>query len=127
MQDYHLYEYATLRLMPRVERGEFVNIGTILYCKAHKFLECRFHWDEGRIKAIFPETDLELVKKYAMAIEEVCAGGKRGGAIGELTIAERFRWITATRSTILQASPVHPAFCKEAEATLERLHSELVL
>lgn len=127
MQDDHLYEYAVIRLVPRVERGEFINIGTILYCSSLRFLSCRFHWDDQRLQAFCPETDLEMVKKYAHSFDAICKGGTAGGPIGELSLSERFRWLTATRSTILQTSDVHPAFCKEAEATLDRLHKELVL
>ena len=127
MQDYHLYEYATIRLIPRVERGEFINIGTVLYCKHLRFLESKFHYDVEKINALFKEVDHEVVKCYIGSFEAICKGVKEGGAIGELPLAERFRWLTATRSTIIQTSAVHPAYCKEAEITLDRLFEELVL
>lgn len=127
MQDYHLYEYAVIRLVPRVERGEFVNIGTIMYCSGQRFLECSFQWDEQRLIALYPGLEIPLVQKYAESFKAICEGGSAGGAIGQLTIAERFRWLTATRSTILQTSAVHPAYCKDAQSTLEKLHQHLVL
>lgn len=127
MQDYHLYEYTVIRLMPRVERGEFINIGTILYCSGQKFLECRFHFDENRILSLFPEVDLPLIRQYAQTFECICEGPERGGAIGQLSLAERFRWLTATRSTMIQGAPVHDGYTKDARATLERLQVEMVL
>lgn len=126
MQGYHLFEHATIRLVPKVERGEFINIGTILYCSGQKYLESIFHWDEKRIMSLFPELDIELVKQYACSFERICKGESEGGPIGQLSIAERFRWLTATRSTIIQASPVHTGYTQDARATLMRMHEELV-
>jgi hypothetical protein len=126
MQGYHLYEYATIRLIPKVERGEFVNIGSILYCSGERFLQCVFHWDEPRILALFPELDLEIVKQYSQSFESICAGSTTSGGIATFAIAERFRWLTATRSTIIQASPVHTGYTKDAHATLKKLHTDLV-
>ena len=126
MQGYHLFEYATIRLIPRVERGEFVNIGSILYCSGERFLECIFHWDDQRILTLFPDIDLALVKGYARSFELICEGSKSGGGIAGLTIAERFRWLTATRSTIIQGSPVHTGYTRDARTTLQKLHADLV-
>ncbi|MEQ8550826.1 MAG: DUF3037 domain-containing protein [Cyclobacteriaceae bacterium] len=131
MQGYHLYEYATIRLIPKVERGEFVNIGTILYCSGEKFLQCVFHWDEKRILALFPEVDLTLVKNYCQSFEVICKGAASRGSetvlsIAELAIAERFRWLTATRSTIIQSSPVHTGYTRNALNTLNEIHATLV-
>lgn len=126
MQGYHLFEYATIRLMPKVERGEFVNIGTILYCSGERFLQCIFHWDEQRILALFPEVDLELVKQYSHSFELICEGSMAGGSIAAFAIAERFRWLTSSRSTIIQSSPVHTGYTQEALATLEKLCADLV-
>ncbi|MFT6866658.1 MAG: hypothetical protein ACJA08_001493 [Cyclobacteriaceae bacterium] len=126
MQGYHLFEYATIRLIPKVERGEFVNIGSILYCSGERFLQCVFHWDEARMLALFPDVDIVLVKDYTRSFELICEGSKAGGGIAEFAIAERFRWLTATRSTIIQGSPVHTGYTKDARATLEKLHADLV-
>lgn len=126
MQGYHLFEYATFRLIPRVERGEFINIGSILYCSGEQFLQCLFHWDERRVTALFPEVDLANIQNYCHAIEHVCAGDQKGGSIAALSMAERFRWLTATRSTVIQAAPVHPGYTQDAQATLHRIHTALV-
>ncbi len=126
MQGYHLFEYATIRLIPKVERGEFVNIGSILYCSGERFLKCLFHWDEERILALFPDVDIALIKDYAHSIQLICEGSKAGGSIAEFALPERFRWLTATRSTIIQGSPVHTGYTKDALITLEKMHKELV-
>ncbi len=131
MQGYHLFEYATIRLVPKVERGEFVNIGSILYCSGERFLQSIFHWDEQRILTLFPEVDLDLVKDYSRSFELICKGSKTVKdnsvlAIAQYAMAERFRWLTATRSTIIQASPVHTGYTQDALATLEKIHSDLV-
>jgi hypothetical protein len=112
--------------MPKVERGEFVNIGSILYCSGERFLQCIFHWDEARILALYPEVDLEIVKQYSQSFEMICAGAKEGGGIAEFAIAERFRWLTSTRSTIIQSSPVHTGYTRDALATLHKMHTDLV-
>jgi len=126
MQERHLYEYAVVRVVPRVEREEFLNIGVILYCSANKFLECRFEINEARILVLCPTLDLEELKQYVHSFELICKGGKTGGPIGLLSTAERFRWLTSTRSTVLQTSKVHPGFCGNSKDTLERLFGELV-
>lgn len=126
MQGYHLYEYAIIRLVPRVERGEFVNVGTMLYCSGQRFLACTFHWDEPRILALFPETDMHLVRQYALSFELICTGQEEGGPIAKLSLPERFRWLAATRSTMLQASPVHTGYTQDAATTLLKLHQQQV-
>ena len=136
MEGHHLFEYAAIRLIPKVERGEFVNIGSILYCGGERFLKCIFHWDESRILALFPEVDIALVKNYSHSFELICEGSTTGRSnlgqgnppqsIAEFAIAERFRWLTATRSTIIQSSPVHTGYTKDALATLQKLHADLV-
>lgn len=126
MQGYHLFEYATIRLIPKVERGEFVNIGSILYCSGERFLQCVFHWDEPRILALFPEVDIALVKQYSKSFELICEGCAEGGEIAAMAMAERFRWLTATRSTIIQASPVHTGYTQNALTTLHKMHNDLV-
>ena len=126
MQGYHLFEYATIRLIPKVERGEFVNIGSILYCSGERFLQCVFHWDEERMLALFPEVEVELVKHYSHSFELICEGSKAGGDIAAMAMAERFRWLTATRSTIIQSSPVHTGYTQDALATLQKMHTDLV-
>lgn len=127
MQGKYLFEYAVIRLVPRVEREEFLNIGVILFCSAQKFLEMNFILNEERIRCLSSEIDILEIYNNLQAYKCICAGGKDGGAIGKLVLAERFRWLTATRSTVIQSSKVHPGFCGDAAETLERLHYQLVV
>lgn len=126
MRDKKLYEYAIIRLVPKVERGEFINIGVILLSKEFNFLEMKYQLDEERINAFSSDVDIDQVRDYLCAWEKVCRGGEEGGKIGSLEIRVRFRWLTANRSTIIQSSPVHPGFCSEPKAALEKLFSKFV-
>lgn len=139
MQDNHLYEYAVIRVVPRVEREEFLNVGVVLYCARPRFLGVRFALNEQRLGAFAPgpagterqeapaSPELLQLVGYLLAFERICKGDPSGGPIAALTPAERFRWLTATRSTVLQTSRVHPGFCASPEETLGRLFGELVL
>lgn len=127
MQDNHLFEYAVIRVVPRVEREEFLNIGVILYCKQQRFLQTIYTLDEKRLLSFCASLDIQTLTAYLCAFEQICKGTKEGGPIGRLDIASRFRWLTATRSSMLQTSKVHPGFTKDAQETLIRLHSQLVL
>lgn len=126
MQQKHLFEYAVIRVVPRVEREEFLNIGVILYCAKEKFLQTRYLFDDQRLQAFFPALDIEELKEHLCSFERICTGDKAAGPIGKLDIASRFRWLTATRSTILQTSKVHPGMCEDALETLEKLFEQLV-
>ena len=127
MQDSHLFEYAVLRVVPRVEREEFLNVGVILYCPKQKFLQTIFTLDEPRLKALFPGVDIEEVREHLEAFRRIALGLPDSGPIGTLDIASRFRWLTATRSTIIQTSKTHPGFCGDPAGALQRLHQQLVL
>jgi len=127
MQEKHLFEYAVIRVMPRVEREEFLNVGIVLYCSRQKFLRSIFSLDINRITAFSPDLDIEEIKENLLAFERIGAGVKGSGAIGKYDMASRFRWLTATRSTVVQCSKVHPGFCVDAEETLLKLHEQLVL
>ncbi|ALI97762.1 DUF3037 domain-containing protein [Rufibacter tibetensis] len=126
MQEKHLFEYATLRVVPCVEREEFLNVGVILYCPAQGFLKTVYQLDPARLTAFSSELDQEELQERLQVFETICTGGKAGGTIGRLPIASRFRWLTATRSTIVQTSAVHPGLCTNAQETLDRLHTQLV-
>ena len=126
MPEKHLFEYAVLRVVPRVEREEFLNVGVIVFCRAQGFLQTRFELPEARLRALAPALDLAEVTARLHAFERVCLGRASGGTIGGLPLAERFRWLTATRSTVVQTSPVHPGRCADAAETLARLHAQLV-
>lgn len=127
MQEQHLFEYAVIRVVPRVEREEFLNVGVILYCKKPPFLQTRYTLDTARLSAFCPSLDIEEIKAYLCAFEHISAGSATGGPIAKLDMASRFRWLTATRSTIVQSSKVHPGFCTDPLITLEKLHERLVL
>lgn len=123
----HLYEYAVIRVVPCVERGEFLNVGVILYCSAQRFLQTTYALPDERLRAFSTHLDLAELHERLRAFERICAGRKEGGAIGQLPTAARFRWLTATRSTVVQTSPVHPGLCADAAETLTKLFAQLVL
>lgn len=123
----HLFEYAIIRIVPKVEREEFLNIGVVLYCKKLDFLETKFVLNEERLRSFCEDLDIAELKNYLSSFEQICKGSKEGGPIGELDMASRFRWLTATRSTILQTSKVHPGLCEDAGEALARLFTQLVL
>lgn len=127
MQDKHLFEYAVIRVVPRVDREEFLNVGVILYCPQLKFLELIYTLDANRLLSFSPALDLPEIETHLQAFGRITIGNKEGGPIGRLDMPSRFRWLTATRSTILQTSRVHPGFCADPSATLARLHQSLVL
>ena len=126
MQKQHLFESAIIRVVPQVEREEFLNVGVILYCKDQKFLKLKFELDEIRLTAFCKSIDIEDVRKQLDAFDQICKGGAEGGAIGKLSMPERFRWLTASRSTIIQTSKVHPGLCDDAEEMMERLFVQMV-
>lgn len=127
MPEKHLFEYAVIRVVPRVEREEFLNVGVILLCSSQGFLCTKYELNEARLQAFYPAIDLQELRERLQAFEKVCASRKEGGPIGQLGTASRFRWLTANRSTIVQTSAVHPGLCHNAQETLDRLHQELVL
>ncbi|HEY4111097.1 DUF3037 domain-containing protein [Puia sp.] len=127
MQEKQLFEYAIIRVMPRVDREEFLNVGVIVYCHALRWLGMRYAVDEDRLRALDPKLDIAEVLAHLKGFEEIVAGSKAGGPIGQLDKASRFRWLTATRSTIIQASKVHPGFCGDMEGELQRLYQTMVL
>lgn len=127
MQDRNLFEYAIIRVVPRVEREEFLNVGVIVYCAKQKYLKSVFVLDEARVQAFAKDLDLEVLHENLKSFTHLCSGGKEGGPIGQLDLASRFRWLTAMRSTVLQTSRVHPGFCKDAEEKLNELLAEQVL
>ena len=121
------FEYAVLRVVPRVERGECINAGVVLYCQAERFLGARVHLDPARLKVLDPGVDLEAVQAHLEAVRSVCAGGPEAGAVGRLSLRERFGWLVAPRSTVVQPSPVHTGLTDDPEAELERLLRSMVL
>ncbi|MBF9253087.1 DUF3037 domain-containing protein [Pontibacter sp. 172403-2] len=127
MQEKHLFEYAVIRVVPRVEREEFLNVGVIMYCAAQGFLQIKYKLDQERLRAFSAELNMQELVERLCAFERICAGRTMGGTIGQLPVASRFRWLTAARSTVVQTSPVHPGLCADAPQTLARLFAQLVL
>lgn len=127
MQDSHLFEYAIIRVVPRVERDEFMNVGVILYCAKQKFLQAEILLNKEKLSAFSKSTDIKEIEGNLLALKQICAGGRESGPIGQLDAASRFRWLTAMRSTVLQTSRVHPGFCKDASEKIIALLEEQVL
>lgn len=120
------FEYALLRVVPRVERGEFVNAGVVLYCQEKRFLEAAVHLDPERLRALDPRLDLEAVRAHLEAARRVCAGGPGAGPIGLLPPVQRFGWLVAPRSTIVQPSPVHTGLAEDPQDALDHLLETMV-
>lgn len=120
------FDYAVLRVVPRVERGEFVNVGAIVFCRTRRFLEARFHLDPQRLEALGSDVDITEVEERLEDIRLVCSGGKAAGPIGELSQADRFHWLVAPRSTVVQTSPVHTGLCDDPAAALEEILETMV-
>ena len=120
------YDYAVIRVVPRVEREEFVNVGVIVACQDSDYLAARIEIDEARLLALDPQLDLANVREHLATIPLVCAGGARAGALGALSRRERFDWLTAPRSALIQTSAVHTGVCGDAEAVLEHLMQVMV-
>lgn len=127
MHGNHLFEYAVIRVVPHVEREEFINVGVILLCAEKKFLKTRFSVSETRLKALCEDIDMEELKRHIESFDRICVGGTDSGPIGKLPAKERFRWLTASRSTILQTSPVHPGLCNDPQEMIDKLFSKLIL
>lgn len=127
MHDNHLYEYAVIRVLPRVEREEFLNVGIILFCKKEKYLKVRFHLNEERLRCLCEDFDIEEIRKNLESFEKICTGARDGGPIAQLDVPSRFRWLTAVRSSVIQTSRPHPGISITLEDTVERLFREMVL
>ncbi|HVB72769.1 MAG TPA: DUF3037 domain-containing protein [Ktedonobacteraceae bacterium] len=121
------YDYALVRLVPHVERGECINVGVILFCRTRRFLGARMHLDEQRALALAPDLDLPLVRQHLHIIPLICEGGEQAGDIGQLSQPERFHWLVSPRSAIIQTSPVHSGLCSDPPSTLQHLFKKLVL
>ena len=126
MQD-QLFEYAVIRIMPKVEREEFINVGVIVYCSKQKFLQALYQSNTERLAAFCKETDVQEIINNLNAMDRICKGASESGPIAKLDIAARFRWLTATRSTVVQTSKVHPGLCTDPAETLLKLYNKLVL
>jgi hypothetical protein len=127
MPDRYTFEYAIIRIVPKVEREEFFNVGVILFCKRKKFLDIKYRINPDKFKAFSPEIELEILNDYLNAWKLICDGDSSGGPIGELELSDRFRWLAACRSTIIQSSKTHPGLCFEPKKELEDIFKKYVL
>ena len=119
------FDYAVIRVVPRVEREEFVNAGVIVFCLERNFLAAKVHVDDERLKALWPEIDVDLVQRHLEAFPRISAGDPSAGPIARLSLRERFHWLVSPRSTIIQVSPVHTGICESPEQALDRLFERL--
>jgi hypothetical protein len=120
------YDYAIVRVVPRVERGEFINAGVILFCRTRRFLGAQIALDADRLAAFAPNVDINDVARHLSIIPLLCAGGAEAGPIGAMPLAERFHWLVAPRSAMIQTSPVHSGLCDEPAAALDDLLNAFV-
>jgi hypothetical protein len=121
-----LFEYAIIRVVPLVEREEFINVGVILYCKPQNFLKMKFEVNVEKLKIFRSSVSLDEINQHLDSFCKICAGSSDSGEIGQLSMPERFRWLTGSRSTVIQASKVHPGLCEDAGAMLEGLFNTMV-
>ena len=122
----HTYDYAIVRVVPRVERGEFINAGIILSCDIERYLRASIELDEAALQALDEAVDMPAVRTALAAIPTICGGGEAAGPIGRLSTRERFHWLVAPRSTIVQTSPVHTGRCADLDAAVEHLLGQMV-
>ncbi len=126
MHAHSSFDYAIIRVVPRVERGECINVGVILFCRTRRFLSALIELDVQRLLALAPDCDMSLIEEHLATIPRICAGGAEAGYIGQLSQSERFHWLVAPRSTIIQTSPTHSGLCTDPAATLEHLMQTMV-
>lgn len=127
MQEKLLYEYAVIRIVPKVEKEEFFNAGVILYSRDKKFLDTRMFLNEDKLKCFAPDADVNEIQAHLQSFAQIARGEKNGGPIARLDAASRFRWLTATRSTIVQSSKTHSGFCSNPKEALEDLFNKYIL
>jgi len=127
MQGKKLFEYAVIRVLPKVEREEFINVGIILFSKRAKYIHMKYKLDMERLSSFSTELDMDMLEDTLKSFEKICLGHKDGGTIAQLDIPERFRWLTAVRSSCIQTSRPHPGFSDNLDKSVEKLFEELVL
>ena len=120
------FDYAILRVVPRVERQEFINAGVVAFCLEKRYLAARIHLDEVRLRALWPDADVDQAREHLEAVRRICEGDTAAGPIAKLPQRERFHWITSPRSTIIQPSPVHTGVCDKTENLLDRLAKQFL-
>jgi hypothetical protein len=120
------FDYAVIRVVPRVEREEFINAGVIVFCLEKRYLAARVHLDADRLKALWPDADIALVLEHLNAVPRICEGDPAAGPIAKLTQRERFHWLISPRSTVIQPSPVHTGLCDGTDGLLDRLAKQFL-
>ncbi|OYU94956.1 MAG: hypothetical protein CFE21_14880 [Bacteroidetes bacterium B1(2017)] len=123
----NLFEYAIIRVVPMVEREEFINVGVILFCKDLHYLGSKIELNSSKLLALAPTIDIQDIQANLSALQQICDGKASTNPISQLSTPERFRWLTATRSTLIQCSKVHPGFCAEPSQELEKLFEKMIL
>ncbi|MDE5850053.1 MAG: DUF3037 domain-containing protein [Muribaculaceae bacterium] len=126
MQEQNKYEYAVLRYVPRVEREEFINVGLAMMCKRRRWIKVSILLPSCKLKAICPDADCEALERQLQAFVDIAEGRKNAGPVAQYPVEERFRWISAVKSSVIQTSRPHPGLCDDLDATFKRLFSELV-
>lgn len=126
MPEQSSFDYAIVRVVPQVEREEFINAGVILFCRTLRFLDARIELDTNRLEALSPKLDVAVVQAHLELIPRICAGSADAGPLGQLSQAERFHWLVTPRSTAIQVSPVHCGLCVNPQAALDDLFEKLV-
>jgi hypothetical protein len=127
MPNKHTYEFAIIRVVPKVEREEFMNVGVLVFCKGQKYLGIKYLVNEKKLTAFADDLDVNLINRYLKAWELICQGGAAAGPIGELEVSDRFRWLAASKSTIIQCSKTHPGLCANPKIVLEDTFERYVL
>ena len=127
MQEKHLYEYAVIRVVPRVDREEFVNAGVVVFCKRQRFIKVLFTINEAKLTMLDPDVDVHQIQLNLESFEKIGRGAKDGGPIARLEVPERFRWLTAVRSSVIQTSRPHPGLCDDLEHRVQKLFEDYVL
>ena len=126
MAEHCTYDYAVVRVVPDVARGELLNAGIVLFAKSHHALLARISLDEARLAALAPDADVAMIRSHLESIERICEGGPAAGPHADLSASQRFHWLTAPRSTVIQLWPVHSGICDDPEAEADRLFERLV-
>jgi len=127
MQEKHLYEYSIIRVLPFVEREEFINVGIIIFCKNAKYIKMHFTLNENKLRSFCKDIDIEQIQLNLQSFEKIANGTEKCGTIAMMDVSSRFRWLTAVRSSVIQTSRPHPGICDDLDQTAKRLFEELVL
>ena len=127
MQELNRYEYSVLRYVPKVEREEFVNVGLAMMCKRHRWIKVRIFLPEEKIRSLYRNADIDILSRQLQSFVDIADGDRKSGPVAEYPVEERFRWISAVKSSVIQTSRPHPGLCEDLDATFDSLFDDLVL